>query len=108
MPKQTFTLRRRGGGTEEVSYHSLMVIAGSEAHKLALHKDQTGDWVVSDPRSGAAVIRKVPGWYKGCPVSLRQATLKEARQLALAEVEALINRIGSERFNSVLANPQPF
>lgn len=108
MPKQTFTLRRRGGGTEEVSYHALMVIAGSEAHKLALHKDNVGDWVVSDPKSGAAVIRKVPGWHKGCPVSLRCATLKEAKQLALAEVDALINRVGSERFNSVLANPQPF
>lgn len=108
MPKQTFTLRRRGGGSEEVSYHALMVIAGSEAHKLALHKDNVGDWVVSDPKSGAAVIRKVAGWYKGCPVSSRSVTLSEARRLALAEVEALIDRIGSERFNQVLANPKPF
>lgn len=108
MPKQVFNLARRDGTTEQVAYHALMVIAGSEAHKLALHKDNVGDWIVSDPKSGAAVIRKVPGWYKGCPVSLRGTTLKEARQLALAEVEALINRIGSERFNQVLANPKPF
>lgn len=108
MPKQTFTLRRRGGGIEEVSYHALMVIAGAEVHKLALHKDIVGDWVVSHPASGACVVRKIPGWYKGCPVSLRGATLKEAKQLAMAEVEALISRIGTERFNATLANPQPF
>ena len=108
MPKQVFNLARRDGTTEQVAYHALVVISGTEVHKLALHKDNTGDWIVSDPKSGAAVVRKVPVWYKGCPVSLRGATLKEAKQLALAEVEALIGRIGTERFNSVLANPKPF
>ena len=106
--KPTFTLRRRGGATEEVAFTPLMVIAGSQAHKLALHRDSVGDWVVSDPKSGAAVVRRMTGWYKGCPVSLKAYTLKQAQAIALHEVEALIEKIGSEKFNAVLANPKPF
>jgi len=106
--KPTFTLRRRNGVTEEVAFTPLMVIAGSTAHKLALHRDSIGDWVVSDPKSGAAVIRRMTGWYKGCPVSMKAYTLKQAQAIALHEVEALIEKIGSDKFNRVLANPQPF
>lgn len=109
MPrKPTFTLSRRDGATEDVAYTPLMVIAGTQAHKLALHKDAVGDWVVSDPKSGAAVVRRISGWYKGCPVSLKGYTLKQAQAAALAEVEALIQRVGCDKFNAVLANPKPF
>ncbi len=108
MAKPTFTLRRRDGVAEQVAYTPLMVIAGSEAHKLALHKDSLGHWVVSDPKSGAAVIRHVRGQYKGATVSSKGFTLKDIRQLALADVENLIQRVGADRFNQVLSNPKPF
>lgn len=108
MTKQTFTLRRRGGATEEVEFTPLMVISGSVAHRLALHKLPTGNWAVSDPKSGAAVISNIQGWFKGCPVSTRGFTLREARKLAQEQVDNLIERIGTEKFNTVLANPKPF
>jgi len=104
----TFKLRTRNGDEIETKYTPLMVIAGDQVHKLALHKDSVGDWVISDPKSGAAVVRRMTGWYKGCPVSLKGYTLKQAKAIALGEVEALIQRIGSEKFNAVLSNPKPF
>jgi hypothetical protein len=106
--KPTFILRRRGGKSEEVAFTPVMVIVGTTAHRLALHKDTVGDWVVSHPESGAAVIRRLTGWYKGIPVSMGKITLKQARELALFEVEALAQRIGSAKFNAALANPKPF
>lgn len=104
----TFTLRRKDGTTERTNYTPLMVIAGTQAHKLALHKTSLGNWVVSDPKSGAAIVRNISGWYKGAPVSTRNFTLREVRALALSEVDTLISRIGADRFNATLANPQPF
>jgi hypothetical protein len=106
--KPTFTLRRRDGTAEEVAYTPLMVIVGDQAHKLALHRDNIGQWVVSDPKSGACVIRHVHGQYKGIRVSSRNLKLSEIRQLALADVDALVQRFGSSKFNAVLANPKPF
>jgi hypothetical protein len=106
MPK--FTLLRRDGTAEVTEYTPLVVIAGTETHKLALHKDSIGNWVVSDPKSGAAVIRSLTGWFKGCPVSTIGYTKKEALRRALDEVESLIERIGSAKFNAVLSNPKPF
>lgn len=109
MSKQTFNLARRDGAVQSVSYTPLIVTAGSTTHKLALHKDPVnGAWVVSDPLSGAAVIRQVSGSYKGVRVSSRGYTQKEIRMLAIADVEALIARVGSDRFNAVLSNPKPF
>lgn len=108
MAKPTFTLRHRDGTSEQIEYTPLMVIAGSEAHKLALHKDNLGHWVVSDPKSGAAIVRHVSGQYRGITVPSKGLSLKDIRQLALADVENLIQRVGSERFNATLANPKPF
>lgn len=109
MPKKpTFQLRRRDGVAEEMPYTPLIVTSGTVTHKLALHRDPIGNWVVSHPESGAAIIRQIVGWYKGCPVSTKAFSLQEARQLAMADVEELIQRIGVERFNTVLANPKPF
>lgn len=106
MPK--FNLIRRDGAVEETEYTALVVTAGTVTHKLALHKDHIGDWVVSDPKSGAAVIRSIRGWFKGCPVSTVGYSKKEALKRGLEEVEALIERIGSKKFNAVLSNPKPF
>ena len=104
----TFTLRRKDGTTEETKYTELMVIAGTQVHKLALHKTTLGNWVVSDPKSGAAIVRNVPGWFKGCPISTRGFTLREVRAFAQGEVDNLISCIGSDRFNAALADPKPF
>jgi hypothetical protein len=104
----SFTLLRRDGTSEVTEYTPLVVVAGTEVHKLALHKDHIGDWVVSDPKSGAAIIRRIRGWFKGCPVSTTGYSKKEALRRGLDEVEALIEHIGSEKFNAVLSNPKPF
>ena len=107
MPN-TFTLRRRDGTTEDVKFTPLIVTAGTVTHKLALHQDRLGDWVVSDPKSGAAVIRRITGWYKGCPISVGKATKKQVQVWARDAVDNLIARIGSDKFNATLANPKPF
>ena len=107
--KSVFILRRRDGSNEEVAYSPLMVIVGDQAHKLALHRDPVmGEWVVSDPKSGAAIIRRVCGVWKGIRVSSKGLSLKEIRQPALADVDALVQRVGSARFNEALANPKLF
>ncbi len=93
---------------EEVKYTPLIVIAGSVVHKLALHKSSNGVWMVADPKSGAVVIKAVQGQFAGLRLSHSSMTLRDIRPLALADVEALIERIGSERFNTTLANPDPF
>jgi hypothetical protein len=85
---------------EPVPYTPLIVLAGTQVHKLALHK-LDGEWIVAHPASGARV-RDVLATYKGVPVSSGGQTLKWARAAALAQVEAMIERMGSDRFNSVL------
>jgi hypothetical protein len=106
--KPTFTLRRRDGITEVVPYTPVMVIVGTTAHKLALHRDNVGQWVVSDPHSGACVIRHLSGTWKGCRISANNVTLKDMRHIAHEAVELLVQRIGSDKFNATLANPKPF
>jgi hypothetical protein len=113
MPKPTYKPYWKPGTPpevmkEEVEYSPLMVIAGSTVHRLALHKSSNGVWMVADPKSGCVIISAIQGQYRGIRVTSKGMTLKEVRQLALADVELLIGRIGSERFNSVLANPKPF
>lgn len=107
MPK--FTARYASGKTEEVSYTPLMVIAGSEVHKLALHKDQFGHWVVSHPGLGFRVCT-VCGPYKGIRVSSKGIrvsrtgiTKKEILMQAQSDVDSLIIRVGSEKFNDTIA-----
>lgn len=105
MPK--FTMLLRGTEPVEVSYTPIIVIAGSVAHKLALHKNPNDVWVVSDPKSGAKVC-VVHGQYKGIRTSSSGLTKRELRMFAVHSVEMIINRIGSDKFNEVLANPKPF
>lgn len=92
---------------EPIPYSPLMVIVGSEAHKLALHKNPHGHWVVSDPKSGAKVC-DVNGQYKGIRVSSKGLSLRDIRQLALADADTIAQRVGPDRFNEVLKNPKPF
>lgn len=100
--KPTYIKRDRKGQPygEPVPYTPLIVLAGTEVHKLALHK-LDGDWIVAHPASGAKV-RDVLATYKGVPVSSGGEPLKWARAAALAQIDAMIERMGTDRFNSVL------
>ena len=98
----TITLRRKDGSEiSTVKSHLLICHAGSVTHALHLHKDASGIWVVSDPVSGGQVLR-VQGSYKGVPCSSYGMALRDIRGSAQAQIEALIERVGSDRFNAIL------
>jgi hypothetical protein len=98
----SITMRRKDGSIiGEVKSHIVVVTAGSTTHCLHLHKSPQDHWVVSDPRTGGMVL-VVRGMYKGCPVSTKGFSLKEVRGMAHAQVEGLIEAVGSDRFNAVL------
>jgi hypothetical protein len=98
----TITLRRKDGSEiETVKSHLLVCHAGSVTHTLHLHRDSLGFWAVSDPVSGGKVLHVV-GQFKGLPVASNGMTLREIRGSAHAQIEALIERVGAERFNTIL------
>jgi hypothetical protein len=98
----TITMRRKDGSIiGEAKSHIVVVTAGAVTHCLHLHKSPQDHWVVSDPRTGGIVLT-VRGMYKGCPVSTKGFSLKEVRAMAFAQVEGLIESIGSDQFNAVL------
>jgi hypothetical protein len=92
--------RNRQPYGEPVPYSPLIVLSGTQVHKLALHK-QDGAWMVAHPASGARMC-DVRATYKGMPVSSKGYTLTQAKAAALAQVDAMIERMGTDRFNSVL------
>lgn len=103
-------LIRPGRGTcDPVAYTPIIFICGDTAHRLALHKDLqiSLQWQVSDPKSGAKIL-DVSGALQGIRVSSRNFTLNDARQAAKARLHELVERIGSDKFNAVMANPKPF
>lgn len=112
MPKKPTFLPRNNDGTlqaEPVAYTPLMFIVGTEVHRLALHKainslpDEYKEWDVSEPLTGMRVCR-VRASYKGAgPISSRGMRVSDAKQCALACVEEVISREGSDRFNAVVA-----
>ena len=98
----TITLRRKDGSEiETVKSHLLVCHAGTVTHTLHLHRDSLGFWAVSDPRTGGKVLH-VQGQYKGVPCSSNGMLLREVRGLAQQQIDALIERVGSDRFNKVL------
>lgn len=105
--KPTFQMALRDDKFIETAYNPLIFTAGSETYKLALTKNISDVWIVSDPKSGAKILT-VNGNCRGFPCSSRGFTLKLARECAVADLEGLVNRIGSDRFNAVMANPKPF
>jgi hypothetical protein len=105
--KPTFQMALRDGSFAETPYSPLIFTAGTETYKLALTKNTTGEWIVSDTKSGAKIVT-VNGNYKGVPCSSRGFTLSLARQCAVGDLEGLVRRIGSDRFNAVMADPKPF
>jgi hypothetical protein len=102
MKKPTYIARNRDGSLygDPIPYTPLIVIVGSMVHKFALHC-VGGAWIVAHPASGARVL-DVKATHKGMPVSSRHLTLTQARPLAMAQLDAIIERAGSERFNQFL------
>jgi hypothetical protein len=95
---------------EPVPFTPLIFLSGTQAHRLALHLD-TGstafpkahrEWVVSHPEIGAIICR-VRGLHKGVPVSSRGFTVTQARAAAMACLDDLCERIGSDAFNDKIA-----
>jgi hypothetical protein len=109
MKKQIFQLIRSGGQTDPVEYYPLVFVRGSDAWRLALHREPVlagkGDWIVSDPVSGYRVCR-VTATYKGMPVTSHNLTITQARAAALADLDSTVNRIGLDRFSRVLNEAQ--
>ena len=106
MPKKpVFMMARRGAEPLPTKYDPLIYTRQTSVWRLALHKSAR-QWIVSDPASGAKICA-VTALYKGLPVASRDLTLKQARLHALADLDALVDRVGFDRFAAVLADPKP-
>lgn len=103
MTKPTFRMPVKGStDTIEVKYDPIIYTRLSSMVKLALHRehirsDKRRDWVVSDPVSGYRILR-VTALHRGCPVRSYDLPLRLARQFALADLDALVDRVGPELF----------
>ena len=103
--------KKRNPIGEPVPYAALIFTAGTVTHRLALHREPTTlpdryrEWQVSHPGIGAKICR-VTASHKGFPVSSAGLTVTQARSAALAQLEALCERIGSDKFNAVISNQQ--
>ena len=109
MKKQIFQLIRAGGTTQPVDYYPLVFVRGSDAWRLALHREPVaagkGDWIISDPVSGYRVAR-VTAAHKGMLVASRPLTVTQARAAALVDLDITVDRIGLDRFARVLNQAQ--
>lgn len=109
MKKQVFQMIRANKVREPVEYYPIVYLAGSDAWRLALHREPVlsgkGDWIVSDPVSGYRVCR-ITASYKSMPVASRDLTVTQARAAALLDLDATVTRIGLARFTRVLAEAQ--
>jgi hypothetical protein len=91
----------------QVDYVPLIFIAGTVTHRLALHREigalpnTMKSWRVSHPVVGASVIT-VYVTYRGMQCSSAGIGIKRARMHAMAALNALLERIGSDNFNSVI------
>lgn len=104
MTKQTFKPAASGGRLPEVEYESLIYNVGTEIHYLALHKgvkpDEMKRWYVSEPISGLRVCSVFARNCRGRTISyLSKATAREA---AIATLNALVERVGSDCLNTVI------
>ena len=90
-----------------VPYTSIIFLAGTVAHRLALHREPGAspakyrEWVVAHPVIGAKVCR-LTATYKGMPCSSKGLTSAQARAAAMDQLAALCERIGSEKFNAII------
>ena len=110
MPtKPIFVMRVKGSDkTVDVKFERLIYTRGHRAHIFALHREQTPgipkdrrEWIVSDPVSGYRLLR-VNAHYRGMPISSASLTIAQARECALADIDRLIDRVGLEKFETVI------
>ena len=110
----TFTMRdkKQQPFGEPVPYTPVLFTCGTTTHRLALHRvpgaltARHRNWAVSHPVIGARVCEVISALH-GMPVSSRHLTTKQARAAALAQLERLCERIGSDKFNATIAQVQP-
>jgi hypothetical protein len=110
MAKPAFTPVNSDGAPmgEPVAFTALIYTAGTITHRLALHKEISAlpdgyrQWVVSHPGIGAKVCT-VRAYHKGCPVSSARMSQTSARAAAIATLDEMLERIGSDKFNAVIA-----
>jgi len=90
-----------------VAYTPIIFLCGTVTHRLALHREAGAapaayrEWAVSHPVIGAKVCR-VTGTVKGLPCSSKGLNSKQARAAAMAQLERLCERVGSEKFNDTI------
>ena len=107
-----YRLKNRERSADAVKYHAIVYMRGLSAYRLALHREivdtipeRKRRWAVSDPVSGALVLR-VTSTYKGMPVSSASLTIAQAREFALADLDRLVDRVGLDQFESVMGNTE--
>lgn len=106
MPKKpVFMMSLRGMDPLPTPYTPMIYCAGSESWRFALHKVGR-HWTVSDPRSGARICT-VTALYKGMPVASGALTQRQAMECAAVDIDAIVARMGVDRFSAVLAAQKP-
>lgn len=99
----TFTMPLTTGREVEIPYRPLRVKVGTVDHVLALHRaHDSQDWVVSDPISGGRVLM-VYDRYMGVRCSGYLLKEADAARKAEDQVLELVDRVGVDNFNEVLA-----
>lgn len=105
MPTKPVFNLRAGDKIIATKYDRLLYTRGTRAHIFALHREHSKttrkEWIVSDPVSGYRLLR-VNAAYKGMPISSADLTLAQARTRALADIDALVDRVGLDQFEAVI------
>jgi len=102
--KPEYRMRFKTGFSEPIKYTPIALCAGDVKHKLALHRDTRGEWIIAHPESGTKVL-EVHGYFEKLPtlnMSSRDMALAEARKAAEAQFNAIIRRVGADKVNSVI------
>lgn len=86
---------------DPVKFTPIMLIVGSGAYQLALHKLQNGTWKLSHPESGSMICR-VYDTRNGFKMSSNDLTLTQIKPMAIEQLDELVNRVGANVFDSVL------
>lgn len=76
---------------------------GRTVRTFWMHRELNGagDWVVSDPRSGARVA-KVQQWHGGLPLVSRHMSETEALETAKVSLRRIVSRVGPAKVNAKL------
>ena len=91
MKKPTFKIALRDGSFIDQAYTPLIYTRMTSVFRFALYKSGR-DWIVSEPVSGYRVCR-VSAQFKGMPVASGHLTLRQARECALVDIDAIVDRI---------------